>query len=255
VPTIWAALVSHPKVSPESLRSIRVPSSGGAPLPAWVQDKFQALTGRQIYEAYGLSEAAGATHCSSFTDGEPLGSIGRPLGGISARLVAVATGEGEVAVGEIGELAVRGESVMRGYWHNEELTARVLRAGWLFTGDLARCDAAGFYYIVDRKDDLIVTSGHNVYPSEVEAVLAKHPAVQDVVVVGIADRMRGQFVQAHVVVKEGAHATGDELLQLCRENLSAHKVPRRIVFTDHVPRNPAGKTVVKDLRKAANASD
>jgi long-chain acyl-CoA synthetase len=259
VPSLWAALLSHPGVTAEILRPVRVPASGGAPLPSWVQDKFRALTGRPIYEAYGLSEASGATHSAPFPEGGPAGSIGRPLGAIEARLVDPSDpdGEREVAPGQpdapdapdaIGELVVRGEPVMMGYFQNPELTARVLRNGWLRTGDLARRDADGFYYIVDRKDDLIITSGYNLYPSEIEAVILRHPAVKDVAVVGVPDRLRGQVARAHVVVKEGASVTADELLALCRDNLSPHKVPRFVVFTDSVPRNPAGKTVRKGLR-------
>lgn len=248
VPTIWAALVSHPGVSAEALAAIRVPSSGGAPLPAWVQERFKALTGHQIYEAYGLSEAAGATHCAPFPGGAPLGSIGRPLSGITARLVDPATGAGEVAPGEVGELLVAGDPVTPGYWRAEALTQQVLRDGWLATGDLARCDAQGLYYIVDRKDDLIITSGYNVYPSEIESVLAQHPSVQDVAVVGVADRLRGQTIRAHVVRKPGAEVSSDALLEHCRENLSQYKVPRSVIFTDRVPRNPAGKTLRRDLR-------
>lgn len=256
VPSLWAALLSHPGVTAEVLRPVRVPSSGGAPLPAWVQEKFRALTGRPIYEAYGLSEASGATHCAPFPEGAPLGSIGRPLGAIEARLLDPSDADGEREVppdqpDAVGELVVRGEPVMMGYFQNPELTARVLRGGWLRTGDLARRDADGFYYVVDRKDDLIITSGYNLYPSEIEAVILRHPAVKDVAVVGVPDRLRGQVARAHVVLKEGAAVSADELLALCRDNLSPHKVPRFVVFTDSVPRNPAGKTVRKGLRDPA----
>ncbi|MFO0576688.1 MAG: AMP-binding protein [Polyangia bacterium] len=255
VPSLWAALMSHPGVTAAVLQPVRVPSSGGAPLPAWVQEKFRALTGRPIYEAYGLSEASGATHCAPFPEGAPAGSIGRPLGAIQARLLDPCDpdGEREVAPGEVGELVVRGEPVMRGYFQDPELTASALRGGWLRTGDLARRDADGFYYVVDRKDDLIITSGYNLYPSEIEAVILRHPAVKDVAVVGVPDRLRGQVARAHVVLKEGAGAavSADELLVLCRDNLSPHKVPRSVVFTDSVPRNPAGKTVRKGLRDPA----
>lgn len=251
VPTLWAALLTNPALKPEALAGIRVPSSGGAPLPEWVQEKFRALTGRPIYEAYGLSEAAGATHCAPFPDGAPSGSIGRPLIATSARLVDPEAGEREVPAGEIGELVVRGEMLMTGYFGDQSsaLSGKALRDGWLHTGDLARRDAGGFYYIVDRKDDLILCSGYNVYPSEIEAVLLQHPAVKDAVVVGAPDRLRGQLAIAHVVLKEGASASADELLQLCRDNLSQYKVPRRVVFTDRVPRNPAGKTLRRELRE------
>jgi len=246
VPTLWPALLML-GVSKEHLASIRIASSGGAPLPLWVQQKFHALTGGTILEAYGQSEASGATHCVPFPDGGPEGSIGKPLSRTKVRVVDLETGEREVGVGEIGELAVSGETVMRGYWNQEALTAKVLRGGWLHTGDLARRDEHGWFYIVDRKDDLIITSGHNVYPSEIEAVLSKHPAVKDVAVAGVGDRLRGASIVAHVVLKEGVSATRDELLSLCRENLPEFKVPHSVKFTDAVPRNPVGKTLRRAL--------
>ena len=254
VPTLWAALMSHPLVKQESLASIRVASSGGASLPEWVQRKYRELTGLPIYEAYGLSEAAGATHCSPFPQGGPLGSIGSPLSAVAAKLCDPSDPEREVSDGEVGELAIRGEAVMRGYFGNPTLTDKVIRNGWLFTGDLARRDAEGLYFIVDRKDDLIITSGYNVYPSEVEAVLSRHPAVADVAVSGRADRLRGQVVIAHVVLRPNTVITAEELTQLCRDNLPDYKVPRSVLFTDRVPRNPAGKTLRKDLKKADGES-
>lgn len=250
VPTLWAALVENPRVTAETFSSILVASSGGAPLPSWVQDKYRALTGRQIYEAYGLSEAAGATHCVPFPGGGPTGSIGLPLSGLEVRLVDPQSGEGEVATGEVGELALRGATIMSGYFHKDELSKNALRDGWLRTGDLARRDDNGFYYIVDRKDDLILTSGHNVYPSEVEPVLAAHPAVKEVAVVGKPDRMRGAIVIAYVVPKPETPINLDELLLRCRENLPDWKVPRRIVVVESLPKNPAGKTLRKPLREA-----
>lgn len=261
VPTLWTALVSHPQVPVEALRSILVPTSGGASLPAWVQEKFRALTGRCIYEAYGLSESAGGALCAPFPDGAPQGSIGRPLADVSARLIdpGAALAElsdepTEVATGEVGELILRGPSIMRGYLIQPgrpdaaALAQRMSAAGWLRTGDLARRDAEGNYYIVDRTDDMFITSGHNVYPSEVEAVLLTHPAVKEAVVVGVVDRMRGHVGRAHVVRTQDASVTADELLQLCRDNLSAYKVPRSVSFVEQIPKSPAGKAVRKTLR-------
>ena len=247
VPTLWAALLLMPGMTAEKLSSIQVATSGGAALPQWVADRYKALTGRIILEAYGQSEAGGATHCAPFPAGAPLGSIGRPLARCDVRLRDLETGTRDVASGEVGEVVVRGDTVMKGYWNNPELTAKALRGGWLHTGDLARVDADGFFYIVDRKDDLIITSGHNVYPSEVEAVLSRHPAVKDVAVVGVADRMRGQTIVAHVVLKEGHTATREELLAGCRENLPDFKVPQTVKLVDALPRNPVGKTLRRAL--------
>jgi long-chain acyl-CoA synthetase len=173
---------------------------------------------------------------------------------VAAKLCDPSDPEREISDGEVGELAVRGEVVMRGYFGNPTLTDKVIRNGWLYTGDLARRDAEGLYFIVDRKDDLIITSGYNVYPSEVEAVLSRHPAVADVAVSGRADRLRGQVVIAHVVLRPNTVITTEELAQLCRDNLPDYKVPRSVLFTDRVPRNPAGKTLRKDLKKAEGES-
>jgi long-chain acyl-CoA synthetase len=247
VPTLWAALLLMPGMGTEKLSSIRVATSGGAALPQWVQERYREMTGRTILEAYGQSEAAGATHCAPFPGGAPPGSIGKPLSRCEVRLVDHETGEREVPRGEVGEIVVRGETVMRGYWQNDALTQKALRGGWLHTGDLARCDTAGFFYVVDRKDDLIITSGHNVYPSEVEAVLARHPAVKDVAVTGVADRLRGASIVAHVVLQEGVTATRDEVLKLARENLPEFKVPQTVKFVETVPRNPVGKTLRRKL--------
>jgi long-chain acyl-CoA synthetase len=251
VPTLWAALLSMPGMSAEKLASIQVATSGGAALQQWISDRYRAVTGRVILEAYGQSEAAGATHCSPFDGSAPKGSIGKPLSGCEVRLVDLETGTREVAVGEVGEVTVRGETVMRGYWHNDALTQKALRGGWLHTGDLARRDEAGFFFIVDRKDDLIITSGHNVYPSEVEQVLARHAAVKDVAVTGAPDRMRGAMVVAHVVLNADATATREDLLRICRENLPDFKVPQSVKFVDAVPRNPVGKTLRRALDSAS----
>ncbi|MBK7861176.1 MAG: AMP-binding protein [Archangiaceae bacterium] len=239
VPTLWAALLLMPGMAREKLASVKVATSGGAALPQWVAERYHALTGGTILEAYGMSEAAGATHAAPFKGRAPAGSIGKPLACCEAKLVNVTDG--------VGELCLRGETVMRGYWQNEQLTGQTLRDGWLHTGDLMRQDAQGFFYVVDRKDDLIITSGHNVYPSEVEAVLARHGAVKDVAVVGVADRLRGSNIVAHVVLREGATATRDELLKVCRENLPDFKVPQVIKVVTDVPRNPVGKTLRKKL--------
>lgn len=239
VPTLWAALLMMPGISAEKLSSVRVASSGGAALPKWVADKYHALTGRHIVEAYGQSEAAGATHCGPFEGAPVPGSIGRPLPGLEVSLVDV--------VGDVGEIAVRGPSVMKGYWNNDALTQKALRDGWLRTGDLARVDAGGNYFIVDRKDDLVIVSGHNVYPSEVEAVLAKHPDVKDCAVVGVPDRLRGATLAAHVVLKEASTTTREQLVQLCRDNLPDWKVPAVVKLVDAVPRNPVGKTLRRAL--------
>ena len=247
VPALWAVFAAQGESMREILSCIEVPSSGGAPLPARVQEQFRRLTGRAIMEAYGLSEAP-STHMFPTARPERPGSIGIPLLDTDTRIVDAETGERELGVGEVGELAVKGPQIMRGYWEDEALTAQTLRSGWLYTGDLARMDEDGYFYLVDRKDDLIITSGFNVYPSEVEAALVRHPAVQEAAVVGAADAVRGQVVVANVVLRDGAIATAAELLTHCQEHLVPHKVPRTIRLVAEIPKQPTGKALRRLLR-------
>jgi len=249
VPALWAALVSSPQVDKHLLAAIEVPSSGGAPLPEWVQERFRELTGRRIIQAYGLSEASSVTHMAPHPAGGPAGSVGLPLPGTVARIVDPASGE-EKAAGEIGELVIKGPQVMKEYWRDPDLTEKTLREGWLHTGDIARMDEQGFFYLVDRKDDLIIVSGFNVYPSEVEAVLLRHPAVKDVAVVGVPAGTRGETVAAFVVA-QGEETTKAELVAFCREHLPDFKLPRLVTFLPEIPRNPAGKILHRVLRERA----
>jgi long-chain acyl-CoA synthetase len=249
VPPLWAAMVSHPESARAPLSTVALPSSGGAPLPSWVQERFEAMTGRRIVEAYGLTEASSTTHLSDGT--APPGSVGRPLPGTAARIVSVdgAAAQREVPTGELGELEVRGPQVMRGYWGDAEATAGALHDGWLRTGDLARRDAAGFAFIVDRTDDLIVASGRNVVPAAVEAALAEHPAVLDSAVIGQPHNIRGRVVTAFVVRREGTAASPADLIDWCRGRLMEYEVPRSIVFTDAIPKTPSGKPLRRALRE------
>jgi long-chain acyl-CoA synthetase len=247
VPPLWAALVSHPEAEHCPLSSIEVSSSGGAPTPRWVQENYEKLTGKKIVEAYGLSESASTTHMNPLHDVVP-GSIGIPIPDTEAKIVDIETGERECPVGEIGELVIRGPQIMQGYWGNPELTAKALREGWLYTGDLARVDKKGYFYIVDRRDDLIISSGYNVYPSDVENVLNKHPRVKEAAVVGVPDAVRGETIRAFVVTEEEGGVDTKELLAYCRQNLPTFKVPKSIVFRDEIPRNPAGKPVRRILK-------
>jgi long-chain acyl-CoA synthetase len=250
VPALWAALTKHAGEYESALRHIAVPSSGGAPLDPAVQRAFEQLTGRRIAVAYGLSEAP-ATHLTPL--GKPLrpGSIGIPLPDTDARIVDVETGTQPLPANEVGELVVRGPQVMQAYWHADEAaeSSMRLRDGWLYTGDLARMDEDGFFYVVDRKDDLIITSGFNVCPSDVEALLRQHPAVQDVAVVGIPDSVRGQSITAVVVLSEGHSVTNEDLLLHCREHLPAHQVPRAIERVAEIPKSPVGKPLRRVLRQ------
>lgn len=250
VPSLWAAILSLPgEVVKTQLASVQVATSGGAPLPAWVQERYEELTGRKIIEAYGLSEASGATHFIPSPHGGPRGTIGLPAPDTEARIMDIETGQKECAVGEIGELVVKGPQIMQGYWNNPELTSSALKNGWLYTKDLARMDEEGFFYLVDRKDDLILSSGFNVYPSQIEDVLVKHPKIKDVAVIGIPDRIKGQAVMAVIALKEGMEGSREEFLKYCQDHLPDYRVPKTIFFRQEIPRDPAGKILKKVLRQ------
>jgi long-chain acyl-CoA synthetase len=256
VPSLWAAILSlPPEVAREHLSPITVATSGGAPLPQWVHERFEELTGRRIVEAYGLSEASSATHFTPYPKGGPVGSMGLPLPDTEARIVDRETGETECAAGEIGELVVRGPQIMQGYWKNELLTSATLRDGWLYTGDLARMDSEGFFFLVDRKDDLILSSGFNIYPTEVEEVLKRHPKVKDAAAVGVPDRVKGQAVVAAVTLEPGAEADKQELVNFCRDHMPEYRVPKAILLMEEIPRDPAGKILRRMLRQDARVSE
>ena len=256
VPSLWAAILSlPPEVAREHLSPITVATSGGAPLPQWVHERFEELTGRRIVEAYGLSEASSATHFTPYPKGGPVGSMGLPLPDTEARIVDRETGRTECAEGEIGELVVRGPQIMQGYWKNELLTSATLRDGWLHTGDLARVDSEGFFFLVDRKDDLILSSGFNIYPTEVEEVLKRHPKVKDAGAVGVPDRVKGQVVVAAIALKPGAEADKQELMTYCRDHMPEYRVPKAILLMEEIPRDPAGKILRRMLRQDARVSE
>jgi len=254
VPSLWAAILSlPPEVAREHLSSIRVATSGGAPLPRWAHERFEELTGRRIAEAYGLSEASSATHFTPYPRGGPIGSIGVPLPDTEAKIVDRETGKAECAAGEIGELIVKGPQIMQGYWNNEAMTSAALRNGWLHTGDLARMDQDGFFYLVDRKDDLIISSGFNVYPGEIEEVLSRHPKVKDAAAVGVPDRIKGQAIVAVIALKPGVEADKQELLKYCKDHMPDYRVPKAILLMEEIPRDPAGKILRRRVRQEALA--
>jgi long-chain acyl-CoA synthetase len=255
VPSLWSAIMSLP---PETARtkfsSLQVAISGGAPLAPSVHDKFEELTGRKIMEAYGLSEASSATHITPYPEGAPRGSIGLPLPDTEVRIMDMETGQKECKLGEIGELVVKGPQIMQGYWNNQELTAAALRNGWLYTGDMARMDKDGYFYLVDRKDDLIISKGFNIYPGQIEDILKRHPKVKDAAVIGIPDRTKGQAVIAVIALKEGLQGDKEEFLQYCKENMPDYRVPKTVLIRDEIPRDPAGKLLRRILRQDAQGS-
>jgi long-chain acyl-CoA synthetase len=250
VPTMYIAMLNHPKLAKANLRSIRACLSGAAPLPLEVRRKFEKATGGKLVEGYGLTEASPITHANPLTDdGLVKECIGIPLPDTDVRLVDVETGTRDVPPGEPGEILVRGPQVMKGYWGKPEETAGVLRDGWLHTGDVGKMDEDGYFTIVERKKDLIIASGYNVYPREVEEVLFEHPAVQEAAVVGIPDPYRGETVKAFVVLKAGASATDQEIMAFCKERLAVFKVPKAVEFRKDLPKSLVGKVIRRTLRE------
>ncbi len=253
VPALFVAVNRYPGIERIDLTCIKGCFSGGAPLPVDVIQSFEAKTGARIMEAYGMTETSSVTHVNPRRGLRKFGSIGVPILGTDAKIMDVETGTRELPPGETGELWVKGPQVMVGYWNHPEETAQVLIDGWLRTGDIARMDEDGYFYIVDRKKDLIVTGGLNVYPREVEDVLRQHPKVQEVAVIGLPDELRGERVAAYVVLKPGEQATATELRDFCREHLAAYKVPRVVHFRESLPMSPAGKVLRRLIREEAIA--
>ncbi|MBI4416623.1 MAG: long-chain fatty acid--CoA ligase [Euryarchaeota archaeon] len=250
VPTMYIAMLNHPKLGRSNLRGIKACLSGAAPLPLEVRRKFEQLTGGKLVEGYGLTETSPITHANPLTeDGLVKECIGIPVPDTEARIVDPETGAKEMPVGEAGEIILRGPQVMKGYWNKPEETANVLRNGWLYTGDIAKMDEDGYFYIVERKKDMIIASGYNVYPREVEEVLFQHAAVQEAAVIGVPDPYRGETVKAFVVLKAGATATDLEIIAFCKERLAAFKVPKAIEFRTELPKSLVGKVLRRALRE------
>lgn len=247
-PTMYIALINHADLQKHDLSCIEVCVSGSAPLPAEVQHKFEELTGGKLVEGYGLTEASPVTHSNPIWGKRVAGSIGLPWPDTDCRIVDSSTGEA-LPPGEVGELAVKGPQVMKGYWNRPEETAAVLQDGWLLTGDVGYMDEEGYFYIVDRKKDMIIAGGYNIYPREVEEVLFEHPAVQEAAVIGVPDPYRGETVKAFVVFKQGKQASEDELEKHCRNRLAAYKIPRQYEFRSELPKTMVGKVLRRQLQE------
>jgi long-chain acyl-CoA synthetase len=246
-PTIYIGIMNHPDVEKYDLSSIRACISGSAPLPVEIQQRFEKMTGGKLVEGYGLTETSPVTHANFVWGGEKVvGSIGVPWPDTDAKIYNMETEE-EAAAGEVGEIVVKGPQVMKGYWNNEEETENVLKDGWFFTGDLGYMDEKGYFYVVDRKKDMIIAGGFNIYPREVEEVLYEHEGIAEAVVAGIPDPYRGETVKAYVVLKDGYNITEDELNEFCRKNLAAFKVPRAYEFKDELPKTAVGKILRRQL--------
>jgi long-chain acyl-CoA synthetase len=253
VPTLYNALNNHPDVlaGKYDLTSIKACISGSAPLMRETKEKFEELTGGAVFEGYGLSEAPTATHCNPLAGVNKTGSIGMPLPDVDCRIISLDDGETEMAVGEIGEIVLQGPQVMKGYHNMPTETANSLRewngGTWLYTGDIARMDEDGYFYIVDRKKELIKPGGFQVWPREVEEAISDHPKVLEVGVAGIPDPYRGETVKAWVVAKEGETLTEDEVKEFAKEKLAKYKVPTHVEFRDELPKTTVGKILRREL--------
>jgi long-chain acyl-CoA synthetase len=250
-PTMYAILLANSELEKHNLTSIRVCISGASSLPAQVQKRFMQVTGGFLAEGYGLTEASPVTHCTPVDKSMKtvkVGSIGLPLPGTEARIVDLETGQKMLAVGERGELAVKGPQVMPGYWQKPDETALVLRNGWLLTGDIAYMDSEGYFFVVDRKKDLIKHKDYSVYPRELEDVLYEHPAVKLCAAVGKPDPVAGEVPIAFVVLKEGAAVSSEELLAFVNGKVASYKALKTAEFRKELPISGAGKVLRRELR-------
>lgn len=255
VPALYNAINNHPKVlaGDVDLRSLRYCISGSAPLPRVIKEEFERLSGAAVREGFGMSEAPTATHTNPVFGENRTGSIGLPLPDMEMRIVSLDDGETDLPVGEIGELLMAGPNIMKGYHQMPTETANAIREKdgkrWLYTGDIAYMDADGYFYIVDRKKDMALIGGYNVYPNEVEKAIKNHPAVLEVGVAAIPhpEKEGQEALKAWVVVKPGASVTQDELIKFCEDQLAAYAIPRRISFIDELPKSAVGKTLRREL--------
>jgi len=253
VPTVFVSLLNHPKVGEYGLDLIRVFNSGGAPCPIEVMEEFERRIGRPLNEGYGLSETSPVTHSTPQLALRKFGTVGLPFPDTDMKIVDAETGTRELPVGDTGELCIAGPQVMKGYWNKPEESAQVLRTHadgriWFHTGDIARMDEDGYTSIVQRKKDMIIVDGYNVYPSDVESVLYAHPAVRLAAVIGVPDKYHGEIVKACIAFKPGSSATADEVIAHCRTSLTDYKVPRVIEIRDTLPMSAVGKILYRILR-------
>lgn len=247
-PSVYISLLQQKNLAQYDLHHIVFCISGSAPMPVEWLKKFEEVTGTPITEGFGLTEASPVTHANPVFGRQKPGSIGVPVPSTVARIVDTEDGDKVLGPNEIGELVVKGPQVMAGYWQRPQETARTVRDGWLYTGDIAYMDEEGYFYIVDRKKDLIIVGGYNVYPREIDEVLHSHPKIREAVTVGVNHRSRGETVKAYIVPEEGVTLTVPEVVAFCRQKLASFKVPRLIEFRDELPKSMVGKVLRRILR-------
>ena len=252
VPSLYVGLLYHPDIKDYDLTSIRACISGAAPLPVEVMLNFEELTGANVLEGYGLTETSPVTHINPLggLPGKRPGSIGFPLPDTDARIFDPSDGNRELAQGEEGEIGIKGPQVMVGYWKKPEESAKVFNSeGFFLTGDIGYIDEDGYFFITDRKKNMIDVSGLKVYPREVEEIIFEHPAVKEVAIVGVKHQFRGETVKAFVVLKDGETASAEEIIDFCKGRMARFKVPRIVDFIDELPRSAIGKVLHRELRK------
>jgi long-chain acyl-CoA synthetase len=251
-PTMYSMLLTHPNISKYDLTSVRFCISGSAPLPPEVQKKWMETTNGVLVEGYGLTESSPVTHCNPLDRSMKtvkVGSIGTPWPDTDAKITDIETGNKEMGVGELGELAVKGPQIMKGYWRMDEETAAVLRDGWLYTGDIGKMDEDGYFYITDRKKDLIKYKGYSVYPREIEDVLYEHPAIKLCAVIGKPDPEAGEIPKAFIVPKEGTRIGEEEIMQFVNEKIAPYKAIRELEFRRELPMTLVGKVLRRVLQE------
>ena len=249
VPTIYVGLLNHPDIDKYDISSIKGCFSGAAPLPVEVIKDFEKKTGSQICEGYGLSETSPVVTINPWGGKTKAGSIGLPIADTEIKIVDLDEGTREMPIGEPGELIVRGPQVMIGYYKMADETAKTLRDGWLFTGDIGKYDEDGYLSIVDRKKDMIIAGGYNIYPRDIDEVLFEHPKILEACAIGVPDQYRGETVKAFVVLKPGEQMTSQEVIDYCKEKLAKYKVPTQIEFIKELPKSGVGKILRKELRE------
>jgi long-chain acyl-CoA synthetase len=249
VPTMYIGILNNPAIDKINMTSIKGCFSGSAPLPLEIIKDFENRTGAVIVEGFGLTEASPVTHVNPFAGGKrKAGSIGIPISDTECRIVSLDDGKSDVPVGKSGELLVRGPQVMKGYWNNPKETADTLTDGWLHTGDIAKMDEDGYFYIVDRKKDMIISGGCNVYPRHIEETLYENPKIKEVCAIGIPHPTRGEAIKVFAVLKKGETATQEELIEFCKDKLARYKLPTEIEFRNDLPKTNVGKILKKELR-------
>ncbi|MBN2403640.1 MAG: long-chain fatty acid--CoA ligase [Spirochaetes bacterium] len=248
VPTMYIGILEHPAINTTDITSIEGCFSGAAPLPVEVINNFEGKTGGVIVEGYGLTEASPVTHVNPFKGKRKIGSIGLPLPDTECRIVDIETGKKDMPVGETGELIIKGPQVLKGYKKMPDETAIALRNGWLYTGDIAKMDEEGYFFIVDRKKDLIISGGYNIYPRDIDEVLFEHPKVEEACAIGVPHPTRGEQIKVFVVPKKGQTATQEELIDFCKTRLAKYKWPTIIEFRKELPKTNVGKILRKELR-------